>query len=98
MPRGRRSTREQQLADTRRKLEAVRAEQSDLDAAEALANRRFEVADRRVAELWGQLATAQANRDEARDERAVIRTQRRRVRDRIRRFQRRITDLERGRW
>lgn len=94
MPRGRGPTREQRLADARTKLDAAETELADLDSAEQIAHRRYEVADGRVQELWDQLETAQRERDDAREDRATIREEQRRVRARIGRLQRRVADLE----
>lgn len=94
MPRGRGPSGEQRLADARKKLDAAEAELADLDTAEQIAHRRYEVADRRVEELWDALEAAQRERDEARADRAQVREQQRRVRARVGWLQRRIADLE----
>lgn len=92
--RGRGATREQRLADARKRLDAAEQELTDLDAAEQFATRRYDVADGRVQEMWDQLETAQREREDAREDRATIRDRQRQVRARIGRLQRRVRELE----
>lgn len=92
--RGRGRTREQRLADARKRLDAAEQELADLDAAEQIATSRYDVADGRVQEMWDQLETAQREREDARDDRATIRDRQRQVRARVGRLQRRVRDLE----
>lgn len=90
VPRGRGPTREERLTNAQKKLDAAEQELTDLDAAELIANRRFDVADGHVQELWDQLETAQRDREDAREDRATIRDRQRRIRQRIGRLQRRV--------
>lgn len=94
VPRARGPTREQRLSDAQKKLDAAEQKLIDLDAAEQIANRRFDVTDGRVQELRDQLETAQQEREDARGDRATIRAEQNRVRQRIERLQRRVADLE----
>lgn len=45
VPRGRGTPREQRLTDAQKKLDAAEQELTDLDAAELIATRRYDVAD-----------------------------------------------------
>lgn len=94
MSRGRGPSRERRLADVRKRLDAAQTELTDLDAAEQIANRRYDVADGRVQELWDQLETAQREREDARENRATIREEQRRVQASIRRLRQRVASLE----
>lgn len=86
----------QRLADAQKKLDAAEQELIDLDAAELIATRRYDVADGRVQELWDQLETAQREREDAAEDLTTIRAEQRYVRQHIVRLQRRVTDLGRG--
>jgi len=75
--------------DVQSRIAAAEAELADLDAAEAIAERRYRVAGESVQEAWDGLEAAQRERDDARADRARVRDQRRQVQARIRRLHKR---------
>jgi chromosome segregation ATPase len=70
-------------------LGAAERELADLEAADAIADRRYAVACEAVEEAWARLEDAQREREEARADRARVRDQLRQTRARIRRLTKR---------